>query len=190
MNILLVDDHRLFAGSLKNLLEAGGMTVAGIAANGVEALEMALELRPDLILMDIGMTGCDGLTATRLIKNELPDMKIIMLTMNDDDESLFAAVRNGASGYLLKNLDADDFFACLERAAAGEAVFSPGLAERVLKEFMKSQGGRGGALKPGPPAILTSRQEEVLLLVAAGKTYKQVAATLAITETTVKYHMN
>lgn len=102
MKVLLVDDHKLFAGALKTLLEAGGTTVVGTACDGASAVAMARELRPDLILMDITMAGCDGLTATRLIKAEFPAMKIVMLTMNDDDETLFNAIRSGASGYCLR----------------------------------------------------------------------------------------
>ncbi len=188
MNILLVDDHKLFASGVKNLLEAGGIRVAGMARNGHEALEAARRLKPDIILMDINMPGCDGLTATRQIKAEFPKIKIVMLTVSADDESLFEAMRNGASGFLLKNLDADEFFACLEQLALGETVYSPGLAERMLKEFMRGSGTAETHKQAINP--LTPRQEEVLACVARGLTYKQVAAQLAISETTVKFHMN
>jgi two-component system NarL family response regulator len=191
MNILLVDDHQLFASGVKNLLEAGGIHVAGMARNGNEALEAARRLKPDIILMDIDMPVCDGLTAARLIKAEFPAIKIVMLTVSGDDESLFEAMRNGASGFLLKNLDADEFFACLEQLARGETVFSPGLADRMLREFMRSSGKQHAAesrQKVSNP--LTPRQEEVLAFVACGMTYKDVATRMTISETTVKYHMN
>lgn len=190
MNILIVDDHILFARGLKNLLEAGGVSVTGIARDGSEALVTVRKLRPNLILMDINMPGCDGLAATSRIKAEFPEIKIVMLTMNDDDDSLFEAIRNGASGYLLKNLEADELFACLEQLAQGEMVFSPGLAERVLREFGHTADGTLPASKNLEKKSLTLRQEEVLTNVAHGLTYKDVASKLGISETTVKYHMS
>jgi two-component system NarL family response regulator len=190
MNVLLVDDHTLFVSGLKNLLEAGGVTVAGTAKNGVEALAAARDLTPDLILMDIHMAGGDGLSATRRILAENPEIKIVMLSMNDDDEPLFQALKSGASGYLLKNLDTDTLFTCLEQAMQGEMVFSPGLAQRAVRELCQPPGrqsttGNGTLKAPS----LTSRQEEVLRHVARGKTYKTVAKALNISEATVKFHM-
>jgi two-component system NarL family response regulator len=188
MTILLVDDHTLFADGLKNLLEAEGLPVAGIVRDGAEAVLAARRLKPDIILMDIDMPGCDGLTATRLIKAEFPEIKIVMLTVSADEDSLFEAVRSGASGYLLKNLDAEEFFACLERLGQEEAVFSPGLADRLLREFTRASQEKKTERKQSNP--LTSRQEEILTLIARGVTYKKVAEKLGVTERTVKYHMN
>lgn len=187
MNILLVDDHQLFASGVKNLLEAGGYRVIGMARDGAEAITAARHLRPDIILMDIDMPNCDGLTAARRIKAELPDIKIVMLTVSADEEALFEAIRSGASGYLLKNLDAEEFFACLEQLKAGEMIFSPVLARRIRREFSSGTDRQGAA----QPAVnpLTPRQEEILSHIATGLTYKEVAAQLHITEATIKYHM-
>ncbi len=186
MKILLVDDHKLFSSGIKNLLEAGGYTVAGTAFDGNTALAAARELQPDLILMDINMPGCNGVTATHLIKSEFPDIKIVMLTMNTDDDSLFSALKNGASGFLLKNLEAEQLFACLEQIAQGETVFSPEIAGRVLQEY---KGKPFDADAKAQTNSLTPRQEAVLAQIARGLPYKDVGLVLDISETTVKYHV-
>ncbi|MEN6566508.1 MAG: response regulator transcription factor [Veillonellales bacterium] len=193
MRVLLVDDHSLFISGLQSLLEAGGITVVGKARDGAAAVAMARKLRPDVVLMDIQMPGCDGLTATRLIKTEFPEIKIVMLTMNDEDQLLLEAAKSGASGFLLKNLEAEEFLALLEGVTRGEAVFSPGLAERLLQEFahVKDENSAGAQAKEDQARMtLTQRQEEVLVHIARGLTYKDVAAVLNISETTVKYHMH
>ena len=186
MKVLLVDDHPLFMEGLQNLLGAMGIEVVGAAKNGLEAFEKAGTLRPEVILMDVRMPGCNGLEATRLIKAKFPEIRIVMLTASEADEDLFEAVKSGASGYLLKNLNAEELFGMLEALEQGEAPLSPGLAARVLKEF-----NRGEILgkEQEEDQILTERQMEVLSLVAQGKTYKEVAESLYVTERTVKYHM-
>src|SRR5512136_797956 len=133
MKLLLADDHPLFLDGLKNLLTRRGEQVVGTARDGLEALEKARSLRPDLILMDIQMPRCDGLAATRLIKAELPEIKIVMLTMSSDDDDLFEAIKSGACGYLLKTQDTEQFFIQLQELARGEAPLSPGLAARILQ---------------------------------------------------------
>lgn len=192
MKVLLVDDHPLFLEGLRNLLIARGIEVVGIASDGLEALAQARALRPDVILMDIQMPRCDGLEATRLIKTELPDIKIVMLTVSADDEHLFEAIKSGASGYLLKNLEADRFFDLLSGVAQGEAPMSRDLAARVLEEFAhqarKAEAAR--EVEAEDPDMLTPRQMEVLQLVAQGLTNKEIAAALYVTERTVKYHMS
>ncbi len=189
MRVLLADDHPLFLDGLKNLLSGRGVQVVATARDGLEALEKARRERPDVILMDIQMPRCDGLAATRLIKAELPEIKIVMLTMSGENEDLFEAIKSGASGYLLKTQDTEDFFAHLMELSRGEAPLSPGLAARVLDLF----GGQGSAVEPGKAAPkdppLTGRQREVLTLVAQGLTYKDVAAQLCLSERTIKYHM-
>ena len=184
MKILLVDDHPLFLDGLQALLEAGNMSVVGAARDGTAAVAAVRELRPDAVLMDIQMPGCDGLAATRLIKAEFPEIKIVILTMNDDDQSLFEAIKSGASGYLLKNVETQELLELLEGLAKGETVFSPGLAERLLQEFAPGK-DREPARKP-----LTQRQEEVLTHIAGGLTYKQVAELLGVSARTVRFHMN
>ena len=128
MRVLIADDHPLLVDGLCSLLEAHGIDVAGTAGDGRAAVEAALSLKPDLVLMDISMPVYDGLAATRLIKAQRPEMKIVILTTSDDEADLFEAVKNGASGYLLKSMDADELFDCLEQALQGVPPFSPGLA--------------------------------------------------------------
>ena len=194
MRLLLADDHGLFLEGLGNLLHAGGYTVVGAAHDGLEALQLARALRPDAILMDIRMPRCDGITATRLIHAELPEIKIVMLTTSAEDADLFEALKSGASGYLLKNLEPDQLFDCLAGLGRGEAPLSRELSALLLREFArqanvldeKSAAGLPGA-PPGPE--LTARQREILVLVADGLSYKEVGATLNLSEHTVKYHM-
>src|SRR5512143_2414757 len=137
MRVLLVDDHALFLEGVRNLLTARGVTVVDTASDGLEALAKARALAPDIILMDIEMPRCDGLAAARLIKAELPETKIIMLTMSADEEDLFEAVKSGASGYLLKRIKADKFLEALTTVLEGGAPFSPGLAPKILAAFAR-----------------------------------------------------
>jgi DNA-binding NarL/FixJ family response regulator len=201
MRVLLVDDHRLFLEGLRNLLTAEGIEVVGQAHDGLEALAAARRTQPDVILMDIQMPRCDGVVATRLIKAEMPACKIVMLTMSDNEQDLFEAVKSGASGYLLKRLDAEEFFGYLAELQAGHPPFSPGLAEKILQEFTHpslrtetrpppdaTQAG-GSHAEDGQKASLSARQMQILTLVAQGQTYRQVAETIGIAERTVKYHM-
>jgi two-component system NarL family response regulator len=190
MKILLVDDHPLFLEGLKTLLAIHGIEVVGMARDGLEALEKARALQPEVILMDIRMPHLDGLAATRLIKAELPDVKIVVLTMSHDDEDLFEAIKSGASGYLLKTEDTDKFFEMLSGLMNGEVPLSPGLAGRVLVEFARAETGSKSAETPTEKGeTLTARQIQVLTLVAHGLTYKEVGAKLFLSERTIKYHM-
>jgi DNA-binding NarL/FixJ family response regulator len=194
MKILLVDDHSLFLEGLQNLLRAGGYQVVGAAHDGLEALQLARTLHPDVILMDVRMPGCDGLAATRLIQAEMPECKIVMLTTSTEDADLFEAIKSGASGYLLKNLEPDQLFDYLSGLSRGEAPLSQELSARLLREFAhqaEALDGHGAAGLPGglPPPELTPRQHEILVLVAQGLTYKEVGAALNLSENTIKYHM-
>ena len=206
LRVLLVDDHGLFLEGLRNLLVSEGIEVAGLAHDGLEALAQARRLHPDLILMGIQMPRCDGVAATRLIKAEMPECKIVILTMSEDERDLFEAVKSGASGYLLKRLDAADLFTYLEELQAGHPPFSPGLAEKILQEFAGQSAlppspdrrplaagedppTEGSPALPCPPAPLSPRQMQILTLVAQGQTYRQAAETIGIAERTVKYHM-
>jgi two-component system NarL family response regulator len=190
MKTLLVDDHPLFLDGLKNLLTLRGIEVVGTARDGMEALEKARTLHPEIILMDIQMPNLDGLAATRLIKAELPDVKIVMLTMSAEDEDLFEAIKNGACGYLLKTLDVDEFFSLFVGLARGEVPLSPGLAGKVLEEFAR-QAMESKSIKrvEAKTQALSARQIQVLTLVAQGLTYKEVGAKLCLAERTIKYHI-
>ncbi len=190
MKTLLVDDHRLFLDGLENLLTLRGIEVVGTARDGMDALEKARVLHPEVILMDIKMPNLDGLSAARLIKAEQPDVKIVMLTMSAEDEDLFEAIKSGASGYLLKNLDVDEFISLLLGLVRGEVPLSPGLANQLLEEFAR-QAMEGKSIKASEAKreVLSARQIQVLTLVAQGLTYKEVGAKLYLAERTIKYHI-
>jgi DNA-binding NarL/FixJ family response regulator len=194
LRILLADDHGLFVEGLTNLLRAGGYKVVGAARDGLEALQLARSLHPDVILMDIRMPGLDGLSATRLVQAEMPEIKIVMLTTSTEDADLFEAIKCGASGYLLKNLEPDELFDYLAGLGCGEAPLSRELSARVLREFARQAGAldaHAAAGLPGAPPgpELTPREYEVLTLVADGLSYREVGAALSLSENTVKYHM-
>jgi DNA-binding NarL/FixJ family response regulator len=186
MRVLLVDDHPLFRDGVRSLLEARGVEVVGEAGDGREALETALRLKPDVILMDITMPGMDGLEATRLIKVGLPDVKIVILTVSDEDRLLFDAIKSGAQGYLLKDLQADEFFNLLSGIERGEPPISRRLAGRILEEFARHQSER---TERAVEDDLTDREREVLRSVSSGASNREVSAMLHISENTVKFHM-
>lgn len=189
MRVLLADDHRLLVEGLTNLLTAHGIEVLGAANDGIEAQSLARDLHPDLILMDLRMPRCDGLSATRLIKAEMPGIKIVMLTTSAEDQDLFEAIKSGAHGYLLKSMGGEDFIEALRGLEDGFPPFSPGLAEKVLAEFSRQSTpptGDAGADEVHP---LTERQREVLSLVAQGFSYKKAGDTLGLSARTIKYHM-
>lgn len=185
MRILLADDHALFRDGVASLLTAWGHVVVGQAANGHEAVRLAEALRPDLVLMDVRMPGVSGLEATASIKARHPEISIVMLTVSEDEDDLFAAIRAGAQGYLLKNLEAAQLRGMLEATARGEAAITPATAARILEEFLRRE--RGAAR--GAPEWLTEREQEVLRLVTAGLRNKEIAAALGITENTAKFHL-
>lgn len=194
MRVLLVDDHGLLLEGLSNLLDAHGIGVVGTATNGEEAVAQALALEPDVILMDLRMPVCDGLAATRIIKAQRPDVKIVILTTSAEDEDLFAAIQSGACGYLLKSISGKAFVEALHGLEEGVPPFSPGLAARLLDEFARLSDRQPPASAPAAadaatPTDLTDRQADVLRLVAAGLTYKEVGQRLALSERTVRYHM-
>lgn len=187
LRVLIADDHPLLVDGLCSLLEAHGIEVAGAVSDGQAAVEQALRLEPDLVLMDISMPVCDGLAATRLIKAQRPEMKIVILTTSAEDKDLFEAIKSGACGYLLKVTRGPAFIEALRGLEQGAPPFSPGLAQRLLREFARQ--GEGAETRQEPRAQLTERQTEVLRLVSAGLTYKEVGKKLSLSEVTVRYHM-
>jgi len=197
MRVLLVDDNRLMLEGLRNLLEAHHIEVAGMAEDGSQAVALARQLKPDVILMDIRMPGCDGLSATRLIKAENPESRIVILTTSTDEKDLFEAIKSGACGYLLKSMDAAELAEALDQARQGIPPFSPGLAAKLLEEFARishsaATGKAAGTEEPDTAPSgsgLKPRQIEVLKLVAEGLSYKEVGAQLALSPRTIKYHM-
>ena len=188
MRVLLADDHALFRAGIASLLGAWGMEVVGQAANGLEAIELTRRLHPDIVLMDIGMSPCNGLEATRAVKAELPDVTVIIVTVSDDDQDLFEAIKCGAEGYLLKGMSEEELSATLEKLAAGEPALSPGLAARILDEFARIA-REGTNEPPAPGGELTDRERDVLRLVADGATNREIGTRLFISENTVGFHM-
>jgi DNA-binding NarL/FixJ family response regulator len=188
IRILLADDHTLFREGLAGILDSQpDMEVIGEAGDGIEALIKARELVPDLILMDILMPGSDGLEATKQIRLELPDITIVILTVRDDEDKLFQAIKNGAQGYLLKNMSSKVIVKLLRGAMQGEAAITPEMAGRMLEEFRRLS--REVPLGDGDEADLTRREIEVLGKVATGSTDKEIADELTISIHTVKSHM-
>jgi DNA-binding NarL/FixJ family response regulator len=186
MKILIADDHALVRSGIASLLKANDIDVVGEAGNGLEAVEKARLLKPDIVLMDIKMPGCNGLQATRLIKAEMPDMKIVMVTAFDDDEDLFEAMKSGAVGYLLKNVKAEEFVNLLSNVMAGEVVVSPWIASKIVDELFRNP---VRIKAKSTDSDLTYKEEEVLRLVAEGSTNKEIAASLNISDNTVKFHL-
>jgi len=189
--ILLADDHELFREGLAGLIAAQpDLEVAGQASDGLEALTLARDLKPALIIMDINMPICDGLEATRLIRAEWPAACIVMLTVHDEDEKLFEAIRAGAQGYMLKSLHSADFLRGVRSALNGEAVLPPRLAARLLAEFARlSSRPSTSTSATGDDYALTAREQEVLDLIATGATDKEIAEQLSLSRHTVKSHV-
>ncbi len=183
MRIIIADDHTMFAEGLKNLLESRGHSVAAIAADGLQAFELAKKHNPDVMLIDIYMPKCDGLEAAALIKTRLPGIKIIMLTSSENRKDIFEAIKAGACGYFLKSLESEKLFRALNVLGEGGMPVSPGIAGDILEEFKK------GKMPPKRGEGLTERQIEVLSLVAAGLNYNEIAEKLFVTERTVRYHV-
>ncbi len=188
MRILIADDHALFRDGLRSLLLAQGHEVIGEAKNGREAVELARQLRPDLLLMDVQMPELDGIAATRIISAEMPEMKVVILTASEEEAKLFDAIKSGAQGYLLKNLEAETFFDLLDRAARGEPALTPALARKLLQEFAKPP--EPAAPAPTEEETLTAREREVLELMVEGVTSnRKLAKHLGLSENTVKFHV-
>jgi DNA-binding NarL/FixJ family response regulator len=189
IRVLLADDHSLFREGLANILNTQpDFDVVGEASDGLEVLVKARELEPDLIVMDIGMPGCDGVEATRRIKEELPAVIVVMLTIRDEDEKLFDAIKSGAQGYLLKSIRSRELVSLLRGAVQGEAAITPALGGRMLEEFRRLA-QQEPRLSDEETLSLTQREQDVLSLVAEGSSDKEIAEVLTISIHTVKSHM-
>ena len=187
IKILLADDHPLFRRGVRALLEfKPEYMVVGEASNGCEAVEFIQHTRPDVIFMDINMPKVDGLEATRIIKKEHPEIHIIMLTVTDYDNALFEAIKSGASGYLLKNLEPSDLYLTLEKIQNGEAVINGVLANKILNEFSRLSQPK---IQVTELDQLSKREIEVLKNLVKGMDNKEIAAALSISPSTVKTHL-
>ncbi len=184
--VLVADDHPAFRRGLDLMLQdIDDVELVGEADTGQRAIELAEELSPDVILMDLRMPGLDGLEATRRITRSSSEVAVVVLTMFEDDDSVFAAMRAGALGYLLKGAEQDEIVRAIRAAAAGEAIFGPEIARRVIAHFAT---GAGSA--PAAFPSLTEREREVLDLVAAGKGNATIAHELMISLKTVRNHVS
>jgi len=187
IRVLLADDHSLFRKGLASLLSSDkGFKVVGEAQDGTEALNKAKDLKPDLILMDVYMPGGNGLEATRRIKEALPSVKVVILTVSEEDKNLFEAIKYGAHGYLLKKIEPRDLFEMLRGVFRGEAPISRATAAKILNEFA-AQAHR--ATEEMPEERLSPKEREVIELLTKGWTNKEIGNKLGITENTVKNHL-
>lgn len=189
VRVLLVDDQALFREALRTLLDVrDDIEVVGEAGNGDEALSRAAELRPDVVLMDLHMPVLDGIGATRRLRVEQPEVRVLALTTFDDDEDVFAALRAGAVGYLLKDVSSTRLIEALHAAARGESVLQPSVAAKVVARFAQLPDEQ--APRPQPLVVpLSERELEVAKLLADGRSNREIAASLYLAEGTVKNHV-
>ncbi len=188
IRVLLVDDQLLFLHGLANVLgDWPDVRVVGEASDGLDAVAKARKLEPDIVLMDINMPTMNGLEATRILRQEMPTVKVVVLTISEQDEYLFEAIKGGASGYLLKDIKPVVLHEMLLAVARGEAAISPVMAARILEEFAKYL---PLAAEPEPTEELTDREKEVLELVAAGYDNRAIAKSLCLAPGTVKRHLH
>jgi DNA-binding NarL/FixJ family response regulator len=187
MRILIADDHTLFRDGIASLVGAWGHEVVGLAGGGEEAVALAARVEPDLVLMDVRMPGGSGLAATARIKAARPSTAIVILTVSEDEDDLFEAIKAGAQGYLLKNLEAAQLRSMIDAVGRGEAAISPATAARIIEEFVRRE--RVAGVPAADPDRLTERELEVLALVTQGLRNKEIAAELGISENTAKYHL-
>jgi DNA-binding NarL/FixJ family response regulator len=184
--VLIVDDHALFRRGVHNTIEPEeDFEVVGEAENGIQALAKARELKPDLILMDINMPQGHGLEAVRAIRRELPGVRIIMLTVHDQDENLFEAMKRGAWGFLTKNVRAEELLDSLRSAIKGEVTLSGPMAAKILKEFARLADLEAGHMA----SQLTPREKEVFQKMGEELSNREIARSLSISENTVKAHV-
>jgi len=184
--VVIADDHELARAGLRSMLEGDrGLELAGEATNGVEAIALCKELKPDLALLDVRMPEMDGLTATRMIRQVSPETRVLIVTNVENTDSLLAALKAGAAGYLLKDVTRHDLLTTIRRVLRGEAVLGGEIATRALQRITSPQTGPDGLA----PERLTPRERDVLILVAEGQTNRQIAERLSLSIGTVKIHV-
>ena len=192
LRVLIADDHPLFRSGLRALLGAVPDTaVVGEATTGKEAIALAVELQPDVIVMDLQMPGVSGIEATRRILDTSPHIGVLVVTMFEDDYSVFAAMRAGAKGYVLKDADEEDMLHAIRAVGKGEAIFSPAVARRVIDFFTGARSEeRDRSVPPRAFPELTDREREVLDLIAQGLSNPEIAARLYLSPKTVRNHIS
>lgn len=188
IRVLIIDDHTLFRSGIKLLLQRQeGFEVVGEAGDGLEGVKRAKQLQPDVVLLDLHMPGTSGLEAIPLLREEVPQTQIIMLTVSEDAEDLLEALRAGARGYLLKNIETDFLLDSIRRAANGESVMSSQMAGKLADAMRLGQKSAGAA--EANPEKLTPREREIIAMLAGGASNKEIARTLDLAESTVKIHV-
>ncbi|MGO1055873.1 response regulator [Crossiella sp. CA198] len=188
IRVLVADDQALLRGSFRVLLEtAPGLSVVGEAADGAEAVRLAVELRPDVVLMDVRMPVLDGIEATRRLRAEAPKVRVLVLTMFDDDSAVFTALRAGAAGFLLKDTPPADLLQAITVIAAGESLLAPTVTRRLIEEFTR---GPAPTTVPARPLTgITDREQQVLTLIARGHANDEIAIELHLSLATVKTYV-
>jgi DNA-binding NarL/FixJ family response regulator len=189
IRVLLADDQALVRTGFRLILQVPGISVIGEAADGSEAAAMAIELRPDVVLMDVRMPKVDGVEATRLIRADGGPTRVLILTTFDLDEYVYAALRAGASGFLVKDTLAADLLSAIRVVAAGDAVVAPSATRRLLERYVPAAIGSPAPAIPDP-GVLTEREREVLTLIARGMSNAEIADRLFLSEGTVKTHVS
>ena len=191
IRVLIADDHRFYREGVRALLtDARDVEVVGEAASGDEPIARAEALQPDVVLMDLKMPGLNGIEATRRVVGASPHVGVLVVTMYDDDDSVFAAMRAGARGYLLKDADQEDLLRAIQAVSRGEAIFSPAIARRLMGYFTALHAGAGSAGTAAPFPDLTAREREILALIAEGRNNAAIAARLSLSLKTVQNHVS
>jgi DNA-binding NarL/FixJ family response regulator len=190
VKVLVVDDHTLFRRGITTVLaNQENLEIVGEATDGLEAIEKAEEVVPDVILMDLNMPRCSGLEATQALQTKMPQVNILVLTVSDNEADLFAAIKFGATGYILKNTEPEELIQAIYHIAQGGVIISPIMASKLLTEFKDLETGAEKKLAQETESNLSPREDEVLRLVAQGATNKEIADSLFISENTVKTHL-
>ncbi|MCL2657622.1 MAG: response regulator [Betaproteobacteria bacterium] len=194
IRILLIDDHALFRGGVRALLQRQtDFEIVDEAADGVEGVKRAKQHRPDVILLDLNMPGLSGLETLQLLVQDLPESAVIMLTVSEEAEELALALRSGARGYLVKNIETDALISAIRRAAAGEAVIADSMTAKLVAQFLAPNTPHAatpsGPTAPQAAGSLTAREREIVRGVTRGQSNKEIARDLGVTESTVKIHV-
>jgi two-component system nitrate/nitrite response regulator NarL len=190
IRVLLADDHTLFRQGLRHLLaDHPRLKIVGEASSADEAVKQAQQLKPDVVLMDLHMPGGGGIEATRILRAEMPDVGVLILTVSENEEDLLAALRAGAKGYILKTSDFDQLLRSLDTVAAGQAALAPEMTTKLLTQLSTDDATPGPRRRTEPHHALSERELEILRLIAQGASNRQIAGQLYLSENTVRTHL-